>query len=267
MGVATEDGERYLARRAVVSTIHVKHLVDMAPSELWGDDFLYGIDTYDVGISSFAQYYATTEPPRFVAPAGATQTAVSAGVVGWPEEVLQAGRDVREGKLLHARWMLAATPSIIDSTRAPEGQHTVKLLTMCPWNPGGNGPEQWETLKDEVAEENYQALLRAAPNLTRDTIIAEYVKSPVDIEHHNEHMWHGAIHGGDRSYANDGPRRPAPGWAQHRMPIPGLYQTGATTHPGGSITGAPGRNCAVVLLGDLGHDAQEVMTGAAASRA
>jgi phytoene dehydrogenase-like protein len=267
MGVATEDGERYLARRAVVSTIHVKHLVDMAPSELWGDDFLYGIDTYDVGISSFAQYYATTEPPQFVAPAGATQTAVSAGVVGWPEEVLQAGRDVREGKLLHARWMLAATPSIIDSTRAPEGQHTVKLLTMCPWNPGGNGPEQWETLKDEVAEENYQALLRAAPNLTRDTIIAEYVKSPVDIEHHNEHMWHGAIHGGDRSYANDGPRRPAPGWAQHRMPIPGLYQTGATTHPGGSITGAPGRNCAVVLLGDLGHDAQEVMTGADASRA
>lgn len=261
-GVVTEDGERHLARRAVVSTIHVKQLVEMAPGELWGDDFLYGIDTYDAGISSFAQYYATTEAPQFVAPSG-TQTAVSAGVVGWPEDVLQAGRDVREGKQLHARWLLAATPTLVDPSRAPAGQHTVKLLTMCPWNGG-----DWDDdLKHEVAEENYRALLRAAPNMTRDTILAELVKSPVDIEHHNEHMWHGTIHGGDRSYANDGLRRPAPGWAQHRMPIAGLYQTGATTHPGGSITGAPGRNCAVVLLEDLGHDPREVMAGAGARRA
>jgi phytoene dehydrogenase-like protein len=51
------------------------------------------------------------------------------------------------------------------------------------------------------------------------------------------------------------------------MPIPGLYQTGATTHPGGSITGAPGRNCAVVLLEDLGHDLKEVVARGAAARA
>jgi phytoene dehydrogenase-like protein len=51
------------------------------------------------------------------------------------------------------------------------------------------------------------------------------------------------------------------------MPIAGLYQTGATTHPGGSITGAPGRNCAIVLLEDLGNDPQEVMSGAVAGRA
>jgi len=36
------------------------------------------------------------------------------------------------------------------------------------------------------------------------------------------------------------------------MPIPGLYQTGATTHPGGSVSGAPGRNAAAVILADLG---------------
>ena len=110
--------------------------------------------------------------------------------------------------------------------------------------------------------------IRAAPNMRREgVILSEYVKSPVDVEQHNEHMWHGTIHGGDRSWPNDGPRRPVPGWAQHRMPIPGLYQTGATTHPGGSITGAPGRNCAVVLLEDLGHDVQEVLTSGAAARA
>jgi phytoene dehydrogenase-like protein len=43
------------------------------------------------------------------------------------------------------------------------------------------------------------------------------------------------------------------------MPIPGLYQTGATTHPGGSVTGGPGRNAAIVMLEDLGHDPRDVL--------
>jgi phytoene dehydrogenase-like protein len=53
--------------------------------------------------------------------------------------------------------------------------------------------------------------------------------------------------------------RPALGWAQHRMPISGLYQTGATTHPGGSVTGAPGRNAAMVMLKDFGTSIEEVV--------
>jgi phytoene dehydrogenase-like protein len=252
-GVVTADGERWLARRAVLSTIHVKQLVDMAPAEAWGDDFLDGVASYDEGISVLAQYLATTEAPAFVA-AGGTQTAVSGGVVGWPEDVLQAGRDVREGKLLHARWMLVATPTLVDPGRAPAGMHTVKLLSMVPWLDG-----DWEERKHEVAAENVAALRRAAPNLKPDTILGELVKGPADIERANAHMWHGTIHGGDRSTPNDGPRRPVPGWAQHRMPITGLYQTGATTHPGGSVTGGPGRNAAIVMLEDLGHDPREVL--------
>jgi len=258
-GVVTEDGERIEARRAVVSTIHVKKLVELAADDAWGDDFLDGVATYDAGISTFAQYYATTEAPEFLG----GQTAVSAGVVGWPHEVLQAGRDLRAGGFLRGRWLLVATPTLVDPGRAPEGRHTVKLLGMAPWH-GGDWPDD---LKESVAHENLDALYRAAPNMAREgVVLSEYVKSPVDVERHNEHMWHGTIHGGDRSWPNDGPRRPVPGWAQHRMPIPGLYQTGATTHPGGSITGAPGRNCAVVLLEDLGDDIKEVVSRGAAAR-
>jgi phytoene dehydrogenase-like protein len=46
------------------------------------------------------------------------------------------------------------------------------------------------------------------------------------------------------------------------MPIPGLYQTGGTTHPGGSVTGGPGRNAAIVMLTDFGDDAQALIGGA-----
>jgi phytoene dehydrogenase-like protein len=80
-------------------------------------------------------------------------------------------------------------------------------------------------------------------------------------------MVQGTFHGGDRSIAQSGGLRPAPGWGQHRMPIPGLYQTGGTTHPGGSITGGPGRNAAAVLLHDLGSDLEEVVARARRPRA
>ena len=53
--------------------------------------------------------------------------------------------------------------------------------------------------------------------------------------------------------------RPAAGWAQHRMPIAGLYQTGSTTHPGGSISGGPGRNAAAVMLKDFGRSLDELV--------
>ena len=89
----------------------------------------------------------------------------------------------------------------------------------------------------------------------------------MDIEAQNRHMIRGTFHGGDRTLAQSGGLRPAPGWGQYRMPIPGLYQTGGTTHPGGSITGAPGRNAATVVLSDLGLDLEEVVAGARRPRA
>jgi phytoene dehydrogenase-like protein len=258
VGVETADGEQYRARQGVVSSIHVKTLVDMAPSELWGDDFLYGIETYDEGLSSFASYYAAIEAPQYVARDG-TIAAVSAGPAPWAEDVIEFGRGLRERRLHRdGTFLLFATPTIVDPTRAPEGHHTVKILSLAPYDP----PEElgdWEAGKEIVAAEHLETLRRCAPNMTDDKILAKKVKSPIDIEATNPHMWRGTIHGGDRGLAYGGAQRPAPGWASHRMPIPGLYQTGATTHPGGSITGGPGRNAAMVILDDLGTSIEEVL--------
>jgi phytoene dehydrogenase-like protein len=265
VGVETDDGERYMAREAVLSSIHVKHLVEMAPAEAWGEEFVYGVDTYDIGMPGMACYFATSEPPLFATPDG-TRTAVSAGTVGWPEDVIQLGRDIKDGRFPEdVRWLLAATPTIVDPSRAPEGMHTMKLLGPQTWEtPEGRS---WDDIKDEVADRWLAHLRRFAPNLTDDKIVARYVKSPVDIERSNPHMVHGAFHGGDRSYPFSGRLRPVPGWASHRMPIPGLYQTGATTSVGGSITGIPGRNAAIVMLEDLGTTLGEVVADAGRARA
>ncbi|HZR50862.1 MAG TPA: NAD(P)/FAD-dependent oxidoreductase [Streptosporangiaceae bacterium] len=259
-GVETADGGQYRAAKAVLSTIHVVHLRDMAPAQAWPEEFHYGIDTYDVGIPGFGVYLATSAPPEFAVPGGGSRTAVSAGTAGWPEDIIRLGQDLRAGRFVaDVPWLLVATPTLADPARAPAGKHTVKLLSQQVYELPAAMPG-WDVVKAEHARRQLEHLRRFAPGFTDDLILAQLVSSPADYEQANPHMVHGAFHGGDRGVAQSGSLRPVPGWASHRMPIPGLYQTGATTHPGGSITGAPGRNAAIVLLHDLGHDPAEVMS-------
>lgn len=252
VGVETEEGERYLGTKAVVSTIHVKHLIDMAPHDAWPEDFRYGVEMYDIGITCMAAYVAATEAPNFVTREG-TVSAVSAGLVGWPEDMVRMGRDMKDGRVINdIPWLLVATPTLADPSRAPHGHHTVKLLSPQSWQmPPGD--------KDKHIDHQLEELRKHAPNFTEDKVIARLVKSPDEFEDSNPHMIHGAFHGGDRSLAQSGALRPVPGWGQYRMPIAGLYQTGGTTHPGGSITGAPGRNAAIIILQDLGTSLEQVL--------
>jgi phytoene dehydrogenase-like protein len=255
-GVETADGGQYRAAKAVLSTIHVTHLRDMAPRQMWPEEFHYSVDTYDAGIPGFGVYLATSEPPVFESPDGGRHSAVSAGTAGWPQDVIRLGEDLRAGRLIEdVPWLLVATPTLADPTRAPAGHHTVKLLSQNSYE-----IPDWDAAKHEHARRQLAHLRKAAPNFTDDVILAQLVKSPKDYERLNPHLVHGAFHGGDRGIAQSGALRPAPGWGSHRMPVAGLYQTGATTHPGGSITGAPGRNAAMVLLHDLGHDPAEVLS-------
>jgi phytoene dehydrogenase-like protein len=258
-GVETAEGEQFTAREAVVSTIHVKHLVEMAPPEAWDEGFRYGVETFDVGVSAMAVYLGTTAPPVFETPDG-PRSAVSAGLAAFPREVIEYGRTLRDGRYVEdPAWVLVACPTLADPSRAPAGQHTVKLLSAQSYG----FPER----KEAQANRQLERLQAVAPGFTDDVVLKRLVKAPEDIEAANEHMIRGTFHGGNRTYPQSGALRPAPGWASHRMPIAGLYQTGGTTHPGGSITGAPGRNAAIVLLQDLGLDLGEVVRGAGRTRA
>jgi phytoene dehydrogenase-like protein len=258
-GVETDDGERYTASTAVVSTIHVKHLLEMAPDDAWDEGFRYGVDTFDVGVSAMAVYMATTAPPVFETPDG-PRSAVSAGLAGFPRDVLEYGRALRDGRYVEdPAWLLVACPTLVDPGRAPAGHHTVKFLSAQSYG----FPER----RAQQADRQLERVRRVAPSFGPDVIRERLIKFPEDIEAANEHMIRGTFHGGNRTYPQSAALRPAPGWASHRMPIPGLYQTGGTTHPGGSITGAPGRNAAIVLLHDLGLDLEEVVRGAGRARA
>src|SRR5437762_731169 len=96
VGVETQSGEEFRARHAVLSTIHVKHLVNMAPAEAWGDNFLYGVETYKAGRSMFVAHYATTESPRFAIDGGELAV-VAAGIAQTDERQLRVAEDFSRG--------------------------------------------------------------------------------------------------------------------------------------------------------------------------
>ncbi len=258
VGVECADGSSYRADKAVLSTMHIKSLVEMAPRNLWPDDFLYGVDTWEGEISEVVTHYAVKEPPKYPVKGGTLSPAESA-VLASADRLLRFAYDDAAGiSNIDEPPISVFCSTVADPSRAPAGMHTLKVLGFHPYNLK-EGPQYWDTLKNKVSDAQLAYLRKFAPNLTDDKILAKFVMSPLDLERKNPSFWHGSIHGGSSDPSQTGAMRPMAGWAQYRMPIPGLYQTGSTTYPGGSVTGAPGRNAAMVMLKDFGTSIEEVV--------
>ncbi len=86
------------------------------------------------------------------------------------------------------------------------------------------------------------------PNL-KDIILHRQVLTPLDIER-TTGLSQGNIFQGELSLSQLFFLRPAPGVAKYRTPVRSYYQCGSGTHPGGGITGAPGRLAAIEILKD-----------------
>ena len=259
VGVTTADGETYRASQAVLSTIHIRHLVDMAPPDAWGDQFVESVSQWRAGLTFFVAHYALSEPPLYPVD-GERLPAVAAGFAGSVDNMLDMLNNIQRGRLHNGEPVfLAVCSSVTDPSRAPTGNHTLKTLSIAPYDLAESVNGDWEAIKQDVAARDLDRLRAAAPNITQETILGAFIETPRDLESRNLHNWRGTCHGGEMAPAQSGPMRPVSGWASHRMPIDGLYQTGATTHPGGSVSGGPGRNAAWVMLDDLGLALDDVI--------
>lgn len=264
VGVITADGTEHRARRAVVSTIHVKHLPAIVGAPALGENFIRGLARWRTGVTMFVTHYALAAAPRYMLDGGPTAS-VAAGICGSTEELLAALAAFERGAIhLDRPPLLCISSSVVDATRAPAGHHTLKVVGFLPYELQVGGPERWDAVKDEVSDALLEHYLRHTRGLLRRDILARHVESPLDLERRNPHNYRGSCHGGEQDLAQEGALRPMPGWAGYRLPVAGLYQTGATTHPGASVTGASGRNCAQVLLDDLGLSLADAIAGKAA---
>ncbi|HYM50496.1 MAG TPA: NAD(P)/FAD-dependent oxidoreductase [Candidatus Limnocylindrales bacterium] len=250
-GVVTADGSTYSAAKAIVSTIHLTQLPAMVGEANLPPAFRAGVARWKPSLTMFAVHYALSEAPRFRTESGPLESVTMGGLdsVDALRRMLAAHRT---GRLdLQEPVFLALTPTVIDPTRAPAGKHTFKLISFLPYDLA-EGPERWDGLKEEVADRLFERLRPLTSNLSEAIVLGRRVESPLDLERRNPANWRGSCHGGASSPDQSGYFRPVEGWSSYRTPIAGLYQTGACTHPGGSVSGLPGRNCAAILLHDLG---------------
>ena len=256
--VETKDGSIYEADRAIVSTIHVKHLPEIVGQENLPGDYLAGVARWKPNLTMFVTHYALSEAPRFRMTDG-LGACVTMGALESLDAYAAMLAAFRAGKIdLREPVFLALTPSVIDASRAPAGKHTFKVVSFLPYELA-QGPEHWDSIKQDVSNELFERLSLLSPNLSRRIVMAEHVESPLDLERRNPANWRGSCHGGANSPEQSGYFRPVEGWSSYRTPVAGLYQTGACTHPGGSVSGLPGRNCAEVLLRDLGSSLDDVI--------
>ncbi len=148
--------------------------------------------------------------------------------------------------------MYVVVPTMLDPSMAPEGKHTLWIEFFAPYQIEGKegtglyGTGWTDELKNQVADRVIDKLAEYAPNV-KNSIIARRVETPAEL---GERL--GAIKGNyyhiDMTLEQMVFFRPLPELANYKTPIAGLFLTGAGTHPGGSISGMPGRNCARVFL-------------------
>jgi phytoene dehydrogenase-like protein len=138
-------------------------------------------------------------------------------------------------------------PSVIDDSLAPPGQHVASLF--CQFFPYDlAGARHWDEVREQALEDVLAWVEGFAPGL-RSSILAVQLLTPLDLERRFG-LTRGDIFHGAMSLDQLWSLRPALGHAGYRLPVAGLYLCGAGAHPGGGVTGLPGRAAARAMLAD-----------------
>ncbi|MAH22060.1 MAG: FAD-dependent oxidoreductase [Thaumarchaeota archaeon] len=151
------------------------------------------------------------------------------------------------GKLSSQPAIWGATHSAADTSLAPNGSHVLYAMALfCSSNESRKADE--DAVRREGKEKIIDTLTEYAPNL-RGAILADNVMTNEDFETRLGLPRGNSMHI-DATLDQMFSLRPVPGWSDYRTPVPGLYITGAGTHPSGGITAAPGHNSAQIVLKD-----------------
>lgn len=140
---------------------------------------------------------------------------------------------------------------------APAGKHTLSMFVQ--YAPYDLAEGTWDERREEIGRNIIDTLAEFAPNVP-GAIEHMEVLGPPDIERivgiTGGNIFHGEIMP-DQMFQF----RPVPGFTDYQTPVENLYLCGSGAWPGGAVFGAPGRNCAMAVLKDLGVEAGAVAAG------
>ena len=248
VAVDTVDDRRIRARRAVVAGSHLARLPELLDTV--PDDLAAARAGWRPGLSVFAVHAALRADLTFAGapPAAAAGLGGTAGIARQLDAFARGQTDAGDP------WLLVVNQTVVDPSRAPDGAGTFKILTVAPWERADGRP--WSDAKHEFAEQIVDRVRARAGGLDPADILALRAESPPDVAAHNTHNLGGSCHGGEFQLP-DG--QWLVGWPDYTTSVRGLFLTGSTSHPGGSVSGRPGRNTARAVLRELGMDPAAVM--------
>jgi phytoene dehydrogenase-like protein len=248
--VVVASGESVTVGRAVVAGGHLAKLGGMLSGLAPTPDLVQAAETWRPGLSVFAVHAALRADLTF----GPDQITSAAAGYGTADGFARHLDRHHSGELdTEDPWLLVVNQTAVDPSRAPDGHATFKILTIAPYTLASG--EDWVDVKDAYAAWLVELVRARCGGLEADDILAIRAESPVDVSNHNPHNVGGSCHGGE--FLLDG--AVVPGWLRYDTEVPGLFLTGATTHPGGSVSGRPGRNAARAVLTSLGLEPSSVM--------
>ncbi len=252
-GVVLANGEEITAR-AVAANVPPKLLFrDLMPDDAVAPEMRDRFLAMKSGSGTFRMNVALAGLPSFTCcPGKAAQDHHGSGIIIGPtlDYLEQAYVDARASGWSSAPVVEMLIPSTLDPTLAPAGKHVASLFVqhVAPHLPSGRS---WmdEREKEAFADLVIETVNRHAPNF-KASVIARQVLSPLDLERRFG-MIDGDIFHGTLSLNQLFSARPVLGYADYRLPLPGLYLCGAGAHPGGGVTGLPGHNAAREIIRDF----------------
>ena len=247
-GVILENGSKILSDR-VVSNLNPKLLFQRLVSENDVDpEYLRKILNYKCGSGTFRMNVALSELPDFKClPGKDISEHHKSGIVIAPSlsYMDQAYTDAKQFGWSRNPIVEMLIPSTVDSSLAPEGKHVASLFCQ-QFAPKLPENKSWHDEKENAANTIIETVNSFAPNF-KESILGKSILSPLDLEEKLGLLGGDIMHGVmslDQMWA----ARPVFNYGDYKTPVKNLFLCGSGTHPGGGVTGLPGKNSSREIL-------------------
>ena len=247
IGAALENGDEFYANTIISACdpkVTFRRLLD---ENCLPSDLVDAIDNFKYRGSSGKVNLALDGLPDFPAMQDKDLIRGMQEICPSVEYLEKAYDDAKYGSFSSRPLLGCIIPSTVDPTMAPPGKHVMSIFVQYAsydMPKHGDRDQQREMFGDAVIN----TLEKFAPNI-KDLILHRQVLTPWDIEQ-TIGITEGNISHGELMLDQLFFMRPVPGWARYRTPVRNYYQCGSGTHPGGGITGTPGRLAAAEILED-----------------
>ncbi len=249
VGVVLANGDEIRAK-VVVSTLHPKTaFLEQVGREHLPTDFATDIERWKTRSGVVKINLALGELPDFIADPGTELAEHHTGSVEMApsmDYIERAFQDARDGKAAVRPFSDGVIPTAFDKTLSPEGTHIMSLFTQ--WVPSDWNEEPHTAELEAYADRMIDCYNELAPNF-KGSILHRDVVGPYEMEHEYG-LIGGNIFHGELSLEQLFHMRPAPGFADYRTPVGGLYYGSSAAHAGGGVCGIPGWQAARAAIAD-----------------